>query len=403
MKPTEYASVPRSDQAASRMTEGTNSRGRLCFYLPHVYPITVGGDFEFAGGIEVQHWAVVRALAKRGFDVTVATADYGQAPIVRRQDVTLFRVFREDAGVPGVRFFYPRLWKTMSTLRDVAADVYLASGASLLAGWAYDAARLRRSRFVFFAASDKDALRSLPALNRRRERWWYIRALRGADARIAQTEVQRRLFRENFAVDAQVIPNPVEIPPTRVDAGANNVVLWLSTYKQSKRPEWFLELPRRLPQLRFVMVGFPPSAETNESWQAAKHAAETLPNLEVHGFVAHSGIGEFLREAALFAHTSPLEGFPNTLLEAWSHGIPSVSAVDPGGVVEEHRIGEVVGNFEELVDAVADAMAAPDRRRALGARARDYVERHHGSDQTFEPLAALLDRVVEDGRSSKGR
>jgi hypothetical protein len=55
------------------------------------------------------------------------------------------------------------------------------------------------------------------------------------------------------------------------------------------------------------------------------------------------------------------------------------------------------------VDAVARAMAAPDRRRMMGARARDYVERFHGPDRTFEPLAALLDNVIEERRSTKRR
>lgn len=379
-----------------------SSRGRLCFYVPYLYPITSGG-IESAGGIEVQHWAVARALAVRGFDVTVATGDYGQGSVVRRDGVTLLSTFSDHAGVPGVRFLYPRLWKAMRTLRDARADVYLASGASLTAGWAYDAARIRGSRFVFFAASDKDALPSLPSLERRSDRWWYRRALLGADVRIAQTELQRRLFRDNFGVDAQIVANPAEVPADPADSGSNRVVLWLSTYKPSKRPEWFLELARRLPNLRFVMVGFRPSGEENQSWRDAVHAAGELANLEVHGFVEHSRIGEYLRKAALFVHTSPLEGFPNTLLEAWSYGVPSISVVDPGGVVEKHRIGQVVGNVEKLVEAVEGTMAAPDLRRTLGARARRYVEDYHGPERTFDPLAALLDRVIEDGTASKRR
>jgi glycosyltransferase involved in cell wall biosynthesis len=149
------------------------------------------------------------------------------------------------------------------------------------------------------------------------------------------------------------------------------------------------------------MVGFRPSGKENQSWREAVDAAADLANLEVHGFIEHSRIGEYLRKAALFVHTSPLEGFPNTLLEAWSYGIPSISAVDPGGVVEKHQIGQVVGNVENLVESVEMAMAAPDLRRTLGARARRYVERYHGPERTFEPLAALLDRVIEEGTSGK--
>src|SRR5439155_13821766 len=160
------------DQTGPRTSSG--GRGRLCFYVPYLYPITAGGEIELAGGIEVQPWAVARALAKRGFDVTVATGNYGQGSVVRRDDVTLVRTYSADAGVPFVRFFYPRLWTTMRTLHRVGANVYLASGAGLAAGWAYDAARIGGARFVFFAASDKDALPSLPALTQRRDRWWYL-------------------------------------------------------------------------------------------------------------------------------------------------------------------------------------------------------------------------------------
>jgi glycosyltransferase involved in cell wall biosynthesis len=144
------------------------------------------------------------------------------------------------------------------------------------------------------------------------------------------------------------------------------------------------------------MVGQPLSNEAAGSWQAARRAAVAMSNLEVHGFVKHARVGDFLSEAAVFVHTSGREGFPMTLLEAWSHGIPTVTAVDPGGTIERHKIGKVVTSFEGLTDAVARMMAAPHERRAIGARARRYVEEHHGSERSYEPLAALLDRVIRD-------
>jgi glycosyltransferase involved in cell wall biosynthesis len=317
--------------------------------------------------------------------------------VVEQEGVTLLRTYAMQAGVPGLRLFYPRLWRAMRVLQHANADVYLANGSGIPAGWAYHAAQLRRSKFVFFASSDGDADRSLPWLTKRRERWWYLTALRGANARVAQTEFQRRLFRQNFGVETEVIANPMEPPSAQVDAGANSSILWLSTYKPTKRPEWFTELASRLPDRRFVMVGMPGSGRAAAStWEAARHAADALSNLEVHGFVEHSRVEEFLRESALFVHTSPVEGFPMTLLEAWAHGIPTVSAVDPGGIVTEHKIGDVVTSVDGLVDAVALAMFDPDRRRTIGARARRYVQDHHGADRTYEPLAKLLDGVIRD-------
>lgn len=89
-----------------------------------------------------------------------------------------------------------------------------------------------------------------------------------------------------------------------------------------------------------------------------------------------------------------------TLLEAWSHGIPTVTTVDPGGTIERHRIGEVVASIEGLTETVGRLMSSPDERRAIGARARHYVEEHHGPERSYEPLAALLDRVIETTTSA---
>jgi glycosyltransferase involved in cell wall biosynthesis len=375
-----------------------SSRGRICFYVPYVYPVAAEEATPFVGGSEVRQWALARGLAERGFDVAIATCDFGQGDVVVRDGVQLLRTFSTQAGIPVLRLFYPRLWKAMRTLRRANADVYLASGSGQAAGWAYDAARLRGAKFVWLSASDGDALPSLPWLTKRRERWWYLRALHGADARIAQTEVQSGLFRTNFGVETQVIANPVDLPATPVDASQNDAILWLSTYKPTKRPEWFIELARRLPQLRFVMVGLPGSGDAAQSWEEARRAASGAPNLEVHGFVEHSRIGEILCEAALFVHTSPAEGFPMTLLEAWSYGVPSVTTFDPGGVITRHGLGESVRRLEDLIETVSAVMATPSRRKELGLRARAYVERHHGPEETFEPLATLLDRLIQGRR-----
>jgi glycosyltransferase involved in cell wall biosynthesis len=380
-----------------------NNRGRICFYAPYLYPVAAGGEVELVGGTEVRQWALARALAERGFDVTIATCDFGQARLEERDGITFLRTFSMDAGIPGVRLFYPRLWLALAALRRAEADVYVAGGAGIAAGWAYHAARLRGSKFVFLAASDGDAEPYPPWLTKRRERWWYLQALRGANARVSQTELQRDLFRRNLGLEAEVIPNPMELPAHPIDAGENRSVLWLSTYKSIKRPEWFIDLANRLPGVRFVMAGQPVSGRDAGIWHTAQAAARTASNLEVLGFVERGRVADLLREAALFVHTSPAEGFPMTLLEAWSHAIPTVTAVDPGGTIERHRIGQVVTTFEALTEAVGYLMSAPEERRIIGARARRYVEEHHGPERTYEPLAALLDRVIRGHVSTRLR
>jgi glycosyltransferase involved in cell wall biosynthesis len=369
----------------------TNSRPlRVCFFSPLLWPVWSGGTIAFAGGAELQQARLARGLAERGLEVTVVTCDFGQPSPVNVHGVRVLKTYRPADGLPVLRFFHPRLTRSLSALGAADADVYYVRCASLEAGIAFDVARSRGAAFVFAAAHEDDARRSPKLLPNPRDRWWYARALRGADAVIAQTEVQREMFRREWGRDSTVIRNLVDLPPL-AGAGTGETVVWLSTYKPAKRPEWFVDLARALPQHRFVMAGVvPPPPETQEAWVAAQDAARALPNLEVRGFLGAEQVGELYRDAGLFVHTSPAEGFPNTLLEAWAHGLPGVSCVDPDGVVARHSLGEVVSDRAGLVRAVNEWMASPDRRREAGARARRYAEDAHAPGVTIAAVSEVL-------------
>jgi glycosyltransferase involved in cell wall biosynthesis len=388
--------------AKDRPAAGSTRRGRVCLYAPYLFPV-LDGNVEFAGGSEVQQWLIARGLARRGFDMHVVTCDFGQPPEVTRDGVTLIRSFRPHAGIPGVRFFHPRLTRAVSGMRRAAAEVLLVKNAGFPAGLVHDVARWTGAGFVFLAGHDHDARPDLRFGRNLRDRWWFLRAIHDTDALVCQSEAQRRLFRDNLGVDGQVITNAVEIPDRMVDAGQDGVVVWLATYKPSKRPDWFTRLAARLPQHRFVMCGVvPPPPLTSESWEAARRAAATTPNLEVRGFLSHERLGELFARASLFVHTSPAEGFPNTVLEAWAHGLPSVTCVDPDAIAQRNALGDVVGDFDALEVAVGRWMADPVARRVAGQRARAYVQAHHAPERIHDQLAAVVDGVVARVRARRG-
>jgi len=380
-----------------------SGRGRVCFFAPYLWPSFSETPIDFAGGAEVQQAALTRGLARSGFDVTVATCDYGQGRRVEREGITFLATHPPFSGLPVLRFFHPRLTGNVRALLASKAEVLYERGSGMQAGLAADIASATRAGFVFAAAHDSDAQRAMPLVELSRDRWWYARAVKRADRIVAQTESQQRKFREEWRREAEVIPNLVELPLRVTDAGADRAVLWVSTYKESKRPEWVLELARRLPQIRFVMAGVvPPPPLTPEVFEATRIAARELPNLEVRGHLDRSALTEFFSRGSLFVHTSSSEGFPNTLLEAWAHGLPSVSIFDPDGIVARERLGEVVPDLPALAVSVERWMSERERRRETGARARAYVERHHAPGTVIDSLAKVLDSVVAEVRSRRG-
>ena len=381
-----------------------SGRGRVCFHAPYLYPLFSHAAIEFAGGAEVQQSLLARGLARAGFEVSAVTCDYGQAPDLTDDGVRLLKTYPPQGGIPVLRFLHPRLSRTLGALLRADAEVYYARGLAVPAGESLEVARWKRAAFVLGTAHDHDARRDLPLHRSLRDRWWAGRALRGADAIVAQTEFQRDLYRNEFGRDSEVIPNLIEVPAAAVDAGRPGALVWLATYRRSKRPEWFLELARRVPGQRFIMRGvLPAPPDREQAWEDARAAARACPNLEVRGFVDHERLSALFTQAALFVHTSPAEGFPNTLLEAWAHGLPCIAAVDPDGVIGREGLGEVVGSFESLEDAVRRWLADPALRRAAGARARAYVLARHAPEVVLERFGELLDRMVDRARARRAR
>lgn len=378
------------------------SRGRICMYVPYLYPVVSGGKVPFAGGIEVQLSLLARGLVQRGFQVDIVTCDFGQPDELVVDGVRLLRCWRPEAGWPVIRFFHPRWSTTSRALHRSGADLYVYRGAALGAGWVHDVARSRGAAFAFLTGHDHDVLSSLPDVHGWRDRTWYRRALRGADEIVTQTRAQQETLQREFSLPSTVIMNSVAIPDTSADPGGAGPVVWVATYKAMKRPEWFTRFAEEHPDVRCVMAGVvpvPPLSDTD--YRAALAVAERCPNLEVRGTIPHERIGSFLREASLFAHTSPAEGFPNAFLEAWASGLPTVTTFDPDGIIERERLGAKRDTYEAWAAELRRFMADASLRRDAGLRARRYAETSHGTAVIHDRMAEVFDRAIAKRRRSR--
>ena len=57
------------------------------------------------------------------------------------------------------------------------------------------------------------------------------------------------------------------------------------------------------------------------------------------GFVPVTEVERHFDEAAVFVNTSVGEGFPNTFLQAWSRGVPTLATVDVEAAVHRRFAG----------------------------------------------------------------
>jgi glycosyltransferase involved in cell wall biosynthesis len=363
---------------------------RIAFVAPLAWH-AISGEPGYVGGAEMQQARLARVLAARGHDVWMIVADFGQAARVTIDGVEVERSYAPHAGIPGLRFFHPRWSGIAAALDRVQPDIVYQRTAGVLTGQCALWARARGRRFVFASAHDFDSLPQNPFLGNPRDRFLYGWGLRHADVVIAQSEAQADAFRRNHGIIAPVVRNVIEVPAVpRAEEGADRV-LWLGTVKADKRPGWVLDAARAIPSVRFTLAGGPPPPPMSgeEDLRIARLAAE-IPNVDLAGRVAPDEVPRLLARAALFAHTSPAEGFPNTLLEAWACGIPSVSVVDPDGAVSGAGTGLLVRDRDEFIEAIGDLMYDSGRRRVLGAAARRYTLARHAPDAVAHVLEGVL-------------
>lgn len=371
-------------------------RPAICFLAPNAFPVLSGaGDLPTIGGAEVQQAIVARELVRRGYRVSMVCRDFGQPEEVEVEGVTVFRSFRLEDGVPVLRFVWPRLVSTWRCLARADADIYYQRTAGMLTGVMAEFCRRAGRKSVFAAAGNPDLEPGTSRVAYARDRWIYEYGLRHVDRILVQNEEQERLCLENFGRASIRVPNCYPLPDSRTAAPGRHV-LWVSTIRRLKRPGLFLDLAEALPGYRFRMIGGPSRSEAS-LFDAVKERAATLPNVEFLGFVPYAEIDEHFDQASVLVNTSESEGFPNTFLQAWARGVPTVSFIDSGARAGGRPVGYRAGTLAEMIGRLTAWLASDTERAREGRRCRDYVADHHSPARVLDLYERVFTELTGSG------
>lgn len=359
-------------------------RPHVCFVAPHAWPVFSGDPHvQVVGGAEVQQSILARLFAAAGYRVSMVCLDYGQAPRSQIDGVSVFRAFAMKDGLPVLRFLHPRLTTMWRRLKEIDADIYYYRSASMWVGVLAEFCRRHGRRFVYAGASNKDFVPGQGGQIRyARDRWLYRRGLALADAIVVQNAFQAQSCRANYAREAVLIPSCYRPPPDAKPASQRDLVLWVGTVYEDKRPELFLELARRLRERRCVLIGGPRRG-AEAFFERIRAQAAALPNVEFTGFLPLAQVEPWFDRARVLVNTSRYEGMPNTFLQAWARGVPTVATVDVGAPV--HR---VAAGLDELVSGVQRAY-----EEGPNARCRKYFARTHSCEEALARYTRLFEAL----------
>lgn len=371
---------------------------RACIVMP--YHIS-----EHPGGAEAQAWLLARELARRGWRVSyLAQSRTGKTGPETRDGVDLEWV------APSRRFPWTNSGRFYRALLRLDPELVVIRNSSHLLGVVGHYCGRHGRAGAWICTDNWSPLRWFE-LGRQRER---VRAYRFGPLRralaygnalvgdlmrrhgvrrmrwcLTQNDVQARRLEESFGRASARMVSGHEPPPAGVRR-EEPLVLWVGNPGMNKRPELFVDVARRCPGVRCVMVG------------DRRHPQRGEPR-ELPGNVEHCGRLPFdetlawFDRAALFVNTSAEEGFPNTFVQAWLRGVPVLTlGVDPDGVIARHGLGEVCVDAAALAARVQTLLADDEARRRLGRNAREYAERHH-------TVARMADRFLASIGETAGR
>jgi glycosyltransferase involved in cell wall biosynthesis len=371
----------------------------ICFIAPYIGPFFADAGTSGTGGAERQFYLFGVELQKRGWEVSfIGDCPRQQGRLANGLIVHSVR-FRHMGG--GLRHLLPEGWQFLRALRRANASyVVIKTAPHLIALVLLHRVLFRRGNLVIWgqmSTSFDRLIRGEPAWLSR------IRALgiRCASHRIAQTEEQAEHLRRDFGLSSTVIPNiTVTPPPAPPPCGEQDYVFWCGNSRAGKRQEVFLELARNCPSRRFVMAM---NAGDSNRFEEARRVASTIPNLRFLGSVPSREIDGWFAHAAVYIHTSVLEGFPNTYLQAFQQGCPVLTInIDPDGILEKHGLGhclysndehltkapvELAGEIRPFVEALLEQ---PDLRIRYREACRNYVQSRHTPEATVPLLERLL-------------
>ena len=361
-------------------------RPHVCFVAPTTWPVLSGDrSIRVVGGAEVQQSMIAPALARRGYRVSMVSLDYGQPDGVEVEGVTVYKAHRPDEGLPVLRFLHPRLTSMWRALARADADIYYQRTAAIATAVTAAFCRRNARKSIYAGASDVDFVPGKEDIRFARDKKIFQWGVRHADLVVTQNEVQQRQLLDHYGIEGVVIPS-CYVPPDGARGDRGGYVLWVASLRASKRAELALEIARRLPQYRFVMVGGPdPDRRSQEYYAGLVQLARTIPNVEMRGFVPFAEAEKCFDGARVVLNTSLYEGFPNTFLQSWSRGIPTVAFIDTGSRAPDGQ---------PVYDAVDDVAQASWRLERL---MRDDLAWQHASQRVAAHFRAShsLDAVID--------
>jgi len=170
-------------------------------------------------------------------------------------------------------------------------------------------------------------------------------------------------------------------------------IVWVASLKPAKNPHLYIELARRFEgqEIDFIMIGKVRSGD-----YAYVERGEGLPsNLKYLGQRSVVEVNGILKNSLFLVHTCDPEGFGNNFIQAWLQSKPTISLYyDPEGLIEEHELGYLAGDFESFVQLTRKLIDDEALRQEMGTRAQQFAAVNFHPEHNIRKFEAFFKQIL---------
>ena len=199
----------------------------------------------------------------------------------------------------------------------------------------------------------------------------------------------KQIKKENVYVK----PNFVEAPDdNEINEDRKKQIIYAGRLDKLKGVDFLLKAWHKLEdsEMKLIICGMGPL----EKWCKDYIKYHQLDNVEMRGFVSNKEVKEMLSEsAALILPTQWYEGFPMTILEAFSVGTPVLGSAigNVGDLIKEHVNGSRFSAADEN-----DMLYAIKNLDVSYKTVFEYYQRNYSAESNYRILADIYEKVSNE-------
>lgn len=187
----------------------------------------------------------------------------------------------------------------------------------------------------------------------------------------------------------EFLPTPVPIPQP-AEKSEKPTVCSLARLDRRKRPEIFMDLAEKFPDVHFIAMG----KSRDMKWDSyLRDKYKNVPNLELTGFINQFSSNkhtEILDKSWIMINTATREGLPNAFIESASHKCAILSHVNPDDFASEFGYHAKDDDFVEGLQYLLEN----DRWKDLGKKGHDYIENTFEINKSIQQHISIYEKLV---------